>query len=67
MHPLNPVLTTAVLTQIGADRQATAARAIARRNGRSPFGGLRRRAAARRGRSPVAVPGPRVTARAGRA
>jgi hypothetical protein len=66
MHPLNPVLATAVITQIGTDRRETAARAIARRE-QPPFSGLRRRVAARRGRSPVAVPVPPVPVRAGRA
>jgi hypothetical protein len=68
MHPMNPVLASAVLNEIALQRQDAAARAIAGRDrSRSPFGGLRRRAAARRGRSPAAMSGPRVPARAGRA
>jgi hypothetical protein len=66
MHPMNPILASAVLNEIALQRQDAAARAVARRD-RSPFGGLRRRAAARRDRSPVAMSGPRLPVRAGRA
>ena len=66
MHPMNPILASAVLNEIALQRQDAAARAIAGRD-RSPFNGLRRRAAARRDRSPVAMSGPRLPVRAGRA
>jgi hypothetical protein len=68
MQAINPILATAVVNEITADRRAAADRAMARRGaGNDHFGGLRRRIAARRGRSPVAVPSPRVPVRAGRA
>lgn len=67
MQAMNPVLASAVLSEIARQREDAAARAVARRDSRSPFGGFRRRAAARRGRSPVAMSGPHVPARAGRA
>jgi hypothetical protein len=66
MHPMNPVLATAVINEIAHQRQDAAARAIAGRDS-SPLNGLRRRAARRRDRSPVAMSGPRVPARASRA
>ena len=67
MQALNPVIATAVVHEITCQAEATAARAVARRDSRrSPFGGLRRRAAARRGRSPAAISGPHMPAGAGR-
>lgn len=63
MHPLNPVLSSAVLDQINGQRIDAAARAHLGTR-RTPFAGLRRRAAARRGGSPRAVHGSPVPARA---
>ena len=63
MHPLNPVLSSAVLNQIETERIDAATRAHSAPR-RTPFAGLRRRAAARRGGSPHAATGSPVPARA---
>jgi hypothetical protein len=67
MHPLNPVLSRAVISEIENDRILDAAA----RAGESPRPSLRRtvreRRAARRGAGPVTGLGPRPTVRAGRA
>jgi hypothetical protein len=63
MQPLNPILSSAVLSQIEAERIDAATRAHVGPR-RTPFAGLRRRAAARRGGSPTAVHGSPMPARA---
>jgi hypothetical protein len=70
MHPLNPVLSSAVLTEIDHDRLDAAGRAAARSavaTRRSRFAAIRGRIAARRGGSPPAASRRHVPARAGRA
>jgi hypothetical protein len=67
MHPLNPVLTAAVIDDINANlRHDAAARAG---EGRRPsrLAGLRGRLAARRDTPPAPSTAPRVTPRMGRA
>lgn len=63
MQAINPVLSSAVLNTLQADRIDAAERAH-RGPRRTPFAGLRRRAAARRGGSPPVATRSPVPARA---
>jgi hypothetical protein len=70
MHPLNPVLSSAVLTEIDHERLDVAGRAAARAAAapsRNRFAAIRDRIAARRGGSPPAATPRHVPVRAGRA
>jgi hypothetical protein len=67
MHPLNPVLSAAVIDDITSNLRHDAAARAGETPRRSRLGGLRGRLAARRGAPPAPSTAPRMTVRAGRA
>jgi hypothetical protein len=67
MHPLNPVLSAAVIDDITSNLRHDAAARAGETQRSSRFSGLRSRLTARRAAPPAPSPAPRITPRAGRA